>query len=368
MRYIYQLKDWPEFYWDHEQLMNLLAAVRHKQGLLLGKMSNLGFGLQSEASLEHLSSEILKSNEIEGELLDQTEVRSSVATRLGIDIGGVRPTSRHIDGIVEMMMDATRSWKEPLTEERLFAWHSALFPTGRSGPYRIMIGQWRDDSTGRMQVVSGAMGRERVHFEAPEAEMLPSEMDLFLFWINKAANLDPIITAGLAHLWFLTIHPFDDGNGRIARAITDYLLCRSESQSEKYYSMSVEIMKDRKSYYQVLERTQSQDSLNVTDWLHWFLTCLDRSLSSSLLSVSKIVTKHQFWHEHRHLHFNARQIKVLQMLHGNFFGKLTTSKWAKINSCSQDSALRDINDLVKKAVLCKSSAGGRSTSYELVTE
>lgn len=272
MKYIHQLQDWPAFYWDHEKLMTLLACLRHKQGLLLGKMSNLGFDLQNESSLEHLSSEILKSNEIEGEFLDKTEVRSSIASRLGIDIGGVRPVSRHVEGLVEMMMDATRSWQTKLTEERLWGWHGALFPTGRSGMYQILVSQWRDDSTGPMQVVSGPMGREKVHFQAPRASRIKDEMGFFLYWINSQAPFDPIIIAGLAHLWFLTIHPFEDGNGRIARAITDYLLCQAEGQPQKFYSMSAEIMKDRTNYYDILERTQSQDSLDVTDWLLWFLT------------------------------------------------------------------------------------------------
>lgn len=363
--YLYDQHDWPKFRWDANALLPLLAKVRHKQGMLTGKMSGLGFQLQNEAYLESLSQDVIKSSEIEGKFLDVDQVRSSIARKLGIDIGGLVDSDRDVDGVVEMMMDATQNWEKPLKTETLFSWHAALFPTGRSGMYKILVGNWRDDSTGPMQVISGPLGKERVHYEAPNAHRVAAEMKIFLEWINQANNQDSIINAAIAHLWFITIHPFEDGNGRIARAITDRMLCRSENRSQRFYSLSQQIKEDKKGYYAILEKSQKAN-LDITAWLLWFIESLDKALDASNETVDRIMRKHQFWFEHKSVSFNERQIKVLEMLFSNFYGKLTTSKWAKINKCSNDTALRDIQDLIKKNVLRKSEAGGRSVSYSLI--
>ena len=362
--YIHERDDWPRFRWSEKKLANPLAAVRHKQGRLIGRMEALGFSLREEASLQTLTEEVVKSSEIEGEALDREQVRSSIARRLGIDIGGLEPVDRHVEGVVEMILDATEKYEEPLTEERLFGWHAALFPTGRSGMTRITVGGWRTDRSGAMQVVSGAVGRERVHYEAPVAARLPDEMRAFLHWYNDDQHLDPVLKAGLAHLWFVTIHPFEDGNGRIARAIADQALARSERSAQRFYSMSAQIRRERNAYYDMLEATQKGD-LDITAWLAWFFACLDRAIDGAETILATVLAKARFWEGHTTTPFNARQRGVINRLFDGFEGKLTSSKWAKLAKCSQDTALRDIDDLVKRGVLVKDAAGGRSTSYSL---
>jgi Fic family protein len=363
--YIHELPEWPQFCWNHEQLASLLARVRHHQGRLIGRMEGLGFSLKNEAVLQTLTQDVLKSSEIEGEILDQDQVRSSIARRLGLDIGALTPADRHVEGIVEMMLDATGQYDQPLTTERLFGWHAAMFPTGRSGMHRIRVGTWRDDSHGPMQVVSGAIGRERVHYEAPAAERLYAEMALFLDWFNSEMPVDPVLKAGLAHLWFVTLHPFDDGNGRIARAIADMALSRSEQSSQRFYSMSSQIRQERNEYYHMLEHTQ-KGTLDVTIWLEWFLSCLDRAIEGAQVTLTGILQKAEFWSRISAHPLNERQHTILNRLLDGFDGKLTTSKWAKLGQCSQDTAYRDILDLVERGILTRNSEGGRSTSYSLL--
>jgi Fic family protein len=362
--YIHQQSDWPRIRWDQVGLLDQLAAVRHRQGRLIGRMEALGFRLREEAVLNTLTQDVLKSSEIEGEILDIDQVRSSLARRLGLDIGALTPADRHVDGVVEMMLDATRNYQDPLTEERLFGWHAALFPTGRSGMQKMSVGAWRDDSSGPMQVVSGPIGKERVHYQAPPADRLPPEMSQFLGWFNGPATIDPVLKAAQAHLWFVTIHPFDDGNGRIARAIADLALARSEQSPKRFYSMSAQIRLERNDYYEILERTQ-KGTLEVTPWMHWFLGCLDRAFLGAEVTLVSVLRKARFWEVYAGESFNDRQRKVVNRLLDGFEGKLTSSKWAKLAKCSQDTAHRDINDLVKRGILAKDAAGGRSTSYSL---
>jgi len=363
--YIHELPNWPKFRWDQNRLADRLAAVRHRQGRLIGRMEALGFPLRSEATLENLTQEVLKSSEIEGEILDREQVRSSIARRLGMDIGGLTAAERHVEGVVEMMLDATEKYSEPLTAERLFGWHAAMFPTGRSGMKRIKVGAWRDDASGPMQVVSGPIGRERVHYEAPPAPRLAAEMKAFLDWFNGEAAIDPVLKAAVAHLCFVTIHPFDDGNGRIARTIADMALARSEGTAQRFYSMSAQIRQERNAYYDILESTQKGD-LDITSWLEWFLGCLDRAFDGAERTLANVFRKARFWEKHAGAAFNDRQRDMLNRLLNGFEGKLTTSKWAQIEKCSQDTALRDIDDLVARGILRKEPAGGRSTSYSLV--
>lgn len=362
--YIHQLKKWPHFTWDNEILLFSLGKARNMQGKLFGKMESLGFDLRNEAILETMTLDVLKSTEIEGEFLNPEQVRSSIARRLGMDISGLVASDRNVDGMVDMMMDATQQYYKQLTSERLLNWHSALFPTGRSGMYKITTGDWRKDSTGPMQVVSGALGKEKVHFQAPDASSLEDEMNAFIDWFNNEDKLDSVIKAGLAHLWFVTIHPFDDGNGRIARTITDMLLARSDGSSQRFYSMSAQIRLERKDYYDILEKTQ-KGNLEVTGWLQWFLNCLMNALNATDTTLAKVLYKSQFWKNHTTTTFNDRQKLLLNKLLDGFNGKLTSSKWAKIAKCSDDTALRDIQDLITKQILRKESAGGRSTNYEL---
>jgi Fic family protein len=332
---------------------------------MIGKMEAIGFGLRSETSLQALTLDVVKSSEIEGEVLDPQQVRSSVARRLGMDISGAVASDRDVDGVVEMMLDATQHYDKPLTAERLFGWHNALFPTGRSGLYKILVGNWRADTTGPMQVVSGPMGRETVHFQAPDSVKLPTEMDAFLAWVNDHNDdLDPVLKAGIAHLWFLTIHPFDDGNGRIARAVADGLLARADGSSQRFYSMSSRIRASRNAYYDILEWTQKGD-LNVTAWLTWFLNCLSDALQDADETLARTVKKHRILARPSTASLNDRQQRMLTKLMDGFVGKLNTSKWAKITKCSHDTALRDIQDLIAKEILCKEAGGGRSTSYML---
>jgi Fic family protein len=365
VKYIHQLPEWPEFEWAHEKLTRQLAAVRHRQGRLIGRMQALGFSLRQEAILVTLTEDVLKSSEIEGEILDKQQVRSSIARHLGIAAGALLPADRNVEGVVEMMLDATQKFSEPLTDERLFGWHAALFPTGRSGMTRIIVGAWRDDRTGPMQVVSGAFGKERVHYEAPGAGRLDAEMKAFLRWFNEEGDIDPVLKAGLAHLWFVTIHPFDDGNGRIARAIADMALARSEDSPQRFYSMSAQIRLDRKAYYDMLETTQKAPDLNITPWLEWFLQCLDRAIGGAEQTLEKVLSKAEFWRRQADARLNDRQRDMINRLLDGFQGKLTSSKWATIEKCSPDTALRDITDLVDQGILQRDAGGGRSTSYSL---
>jgi Fic family protein len=363
--YIHQLKNWPQFTWREEEVTTLLARVRFQQGKLLGAMEQLGFELQSEAVLQTLTQEVIKSSEIEGEILDREQVRSSIARRLGMDIVGFVPSDRYVDGVVEMMLDATQKFTEVLDKERLFSWHASLYPTGRVGMYKIVVGDWRINSINDpMQVVSGAMGRERVHFQAPNSDSLPKEMNSFLLWFNETFTGDPSIKASIAHLWFVTIHPFEDGNGRISRAIADMQLARADSSPQRFYSMSNQIRQERNAYYQLLEETQSGD-LDITNWIVWFLECLERAIKSSDVVLASVLRKAKLWGMPITLSFNERQKLMLNKLLDCFEGRLTSSKWAKIAKCSQDTASRDIQDLVAKGLLTKDDAGGRSTNYLL---
>jgi Fic family protein len=362
--YIHELLPWPRFRWSEDEIAKALSEVHRRQGLLAGRMQALGFPLRQEAELSTLTEEVIKSSEIEGEILDRDQVRSSIARRLGMDIAGLPPADRHVEGVVEMMLDATQKFAEPLTKERLFAWHAALFPTGRSGMHKIAVGKWRTDESGPMQVVSGPIGHQKVHYEAPAASLLDDEIKAFLNWYNVQEDIDPIIKAALAHLWFVTIHPFDDGNGRIARAITDMSLARSEGSAQRFYSMSAQIRLERNAYYAILEQTQKAD-LDITSWLKWFLSCLNRAFDGAEKILAAVFRKAEFWKKHATTPLNERQRNIINRLLDGFEGKLTSSKWATLEKTSPDSALRDINDLVARGILKRDEGGGRSTSYSL---
>ena len=363
-QYNHELPNWPNFQWDQKKLFGLLAKLRHRQGRLMGRMEALGFSLRTEATLQTLTQDVLRSSEIEGEILDRDQVRSSIARRLGMETGALAPADRNVEGVVEMMLDATQNYRALLTTKRLFSWHASLFPTGYSGMRKIEVGQWRNDARGPMQVISGALGRERIHFEAPGAKRLKKEMTLFLKWFNGTDGTDPVLRAGLAHLWFVTIHPFDDGNGRIARAIADMALARSEQSSQRFYSMSAQIRIERKTYYEKLERTQ-KGGLDITPWMEWFLGCLDRAFDGTEETLGSVLHKARFWETHADMSLNHRQRIMLNKLLDEFEGKLTSSKWATIAQCSPDTALRDIQDLVNQGILARDPGGGRSTSYSL---
>lgn len=365
--YIHEFKDWPTLTWDPIKLAPLLATVHQHQGRLQGRLEALGFDLQSEAMLLALTQDVVKNSEIENEMLDPNQVRSSIARKLGMDIAGLIPADRHVEGAVEIAMDAIQHFKKPLTKERLFNWHAALFPTGRRGMNPIIVGDWRDDQHGPMRVVSGALGHEKIHFEAPAALRIEKEMEIFLAWFNNKEPIDPIIKAGLAHLWFVTIHPFEDGNGRIARTITDLQLTRSDNNSQRFYSLSAQIKKERTSYYKHLENAQ-KNGLDVTNWLEWFLTCMEHALASTSELLASVLRKTHFWEQFKTAKFNDRQRLMLNKLFEGFIGKLTSSKWAKITKCSQDTASRDIQSLIELGILIKEKAGGRSTSYVLNLE
>lgn len=365
MPFFHNLPDWPKFEWDREVLEPLVGQVRHRQGRLFGRMEGLGFSLRQEASLQSMTEEVVKSSAIEGEALDEEQVRSSIARRLGIEAAGLASAERDVEGVVDMMLDATQHFGRPLDDERLFGWHAALFPTGRSGLTRIRVGGWRDDTHGPMQVVSGAIGRERVHFEAPAAGRVEQEMRQFLAWTNDPpASVDPVVRAGIAHLWFVTIHPFDDGNGRIARAVAEMMLARSEGSSQRFYSMSAQIRAERKRYYDVLEATQ-RNGLDITAWLGWFLECLDRALARAEQGLSGVLAKVRYWEKFGAEELSARQRRVLNRVLDGFDGKLTTGKWAALGKCSQDTAARDIHDLFDRGLLVRGPGGGRSTHYLL---
>lgn len=363
-KYIWQAGDWPAWRFDLAALAGPMAEVSRAQGLLMGRLADVGMALRDQASLAALTEDVVKTSEIEGEQLNVESVRSSIARRLGVDIGALAPVDRHVEGVVEMVLDATANCQASVTQERLFGWHAALFPTGYAGLSRVKVGGWRDDATGPMQVVSGPSGRQRVHFEAPPADHLDAQTRHFLDWLNAASNEPPLLKAGLGHLWFVTLHPFDDGNGRIARAIGDLLLARADGSPQRFYSLSAQIQRERKAYYDILERTQ-QRSMDVTEWLMWFLNTLHRAVDQAQHMLDAVLTKARFWQRWASTPLNERQVKLLNKLLDGFEGKLTSSKWAAIAKCSSDTALRDINDLLARGVLLKSDAGGRSTSYEL---
>jgi Fic family protein len=363
--YIHQLAAWPDFRWKDDALASSLGGVRHHQGRLIGRMEALGFPLRKEAVLQTLTEDVLKSSEIEGEKLDEEQVRSSIARRLGMDIGALAPLDRDVEGVVEMMLDATQNYAEPLTKDRLFGWHAALFPTGRSGLRKIVAGDWRKPDGDPMQVVSGPAGRERVHYEAPGSDRLEAEMAAFLAWFNGQPKTDPVLTAAIAHLWFVTIHPFEDGNGRIARAIADMALARSEASPRRFYSMSAQIRVERTAYYDILEATQKGD-LDITPWMTWFLDCLGRAIAGADQTLAAVLQKARFWERVAGEAFNERQRLLLNRLLNGFEGKLTSSKWATIAKTSQDTASRDIDDLIRRRILVKDPGGGRSTSYSLI--
>lgn len=362
--YLHQLPEWPGFTWQQDAITTLLGEVRNLQGRILGRMEALGFDFRNEATLETLTLDILKSTEIEGEFLNPEQVRSSLVRKLGLEWADAIPSGREVDGMVEVVLDATQNCWAPLTSERLFDWHAAIFPTGRSGMYKIAVGNWRIDSTGPMQVVSGALGREKVHFQAPDSARIPQEMDRFISWFNTKNNLDLVLKAAVAHLWFVTIHPFEDGNGRITRTLTDMLLSQSDKTTQRFYSMSAQIRIERKGYYEILEKTQKGD-LDITPWITWFLSCLQNALFSTNILLDRVLFKADFWSKNVHTLLNHRQHKLLNRLLDGFEGKLTSSKWAKIAKSSKDTAIRDINDLIEKGILVKEKGGGRSTSYLL---
>jgi len=364
--YIHENSDWPNLTWDDAKLLPLLADVRHRQGRLLGRMEGLGFRLRAEASLTTLTSDVIKSSAIEGSLLDAAQVRSSIARRLGLDFGGNTKASRDVEGVVEMMLDATQKYAEPLTAERLFGWHASLFPTGRSGMRRITVGAWRPADIGPMQVVSGPMGRERIHFEAPATDRLEREVSAFLKWFEAANGIDPVLKAGIAHFWFVTIHPFEDGNGRISRAIADMALARAEGMIERFYSMSAQIEAEKKQYYLNLERSQ-KGGVDITSWLEWFLGCLGRAVAGAEDGLASVLRKAKIWERiNSQSPVNERQRKVINRLLDGFEGKLSTSKYAKLAKCSGDTALRDIKILLDQGILVQDEGGGRNTSYRLV--
>lgn len=363
--YIHEKEDWTHFTWHNNQVMMKLGEARNVQGKLLGKMESLGFDLQNEALLTTLTLDVIKSSEIEGEILEKEQVRSSIARKLGMEIGGTTQSDRNVDGIVDMMLDATQSYDKPLTSERLFDWHAALFPTGRSSMYKITVADWRKDTTGPMQVISGALGKEKVHFEAPNSNRIAVEMKKFLDWFENENSIDLVLKSAIAHFWFVTIHPFDDGNGRITRAITDMLLARSDKSNQRFYSMSAQIRVERKLYYAMLEKSQKGNS-DITQWILWFLDCFINAIHSTDDLLSETLVKSEFWKLHSTTFLNERQQKIINKLLDGFDGKLTTSKWGKINKCSHDTALRDIKDLIEKNILQKEASGGRSTNYELI--
>lgn len=363
-KYIYEYDRWPHFTWDESQIGEILGQVRYLQGKIFGQMGALGFSIKAEAMLSTLTLDVLKSSEIEGEILNYDQVRSSIAKRLGLEYAGMVHVDRNVEGVVDMMLDATQKYDAPLNHERIFGWHAALFPTGWSGMNRIDTGCYR---SGEMQVVSGPMGKERVHFQAPSPHVVFNEMDEFLNWMNQETRMDGVLKAAIAHFWFIIIHPFDDGNGRIARAISDMLLARSENSSQRFYSFSNQILSEKKGYYEVLQKVQ-HSSGDITEWLVWFLNCLYRALLDTDQTMKKVLRKAEFWDRHQETQLNSRQRLMLNKLLEGFDGKLKSSKWSKISKCSADTALRDIKDLMDKGILQQEASGGRSTNYELADE
>ena len=360
-KYIYQNENWTDFTWNEKAISIIFGEIRHLQGKISGQMNAIGFATKEEANLTALTLDVVKSSEIEGEILNYEQVRSSIARRLGLNVAGLVSSDRNIEGVVDIMMDATKNYKNDLTNERLFGWHSALFPTGYSGMYKIEVGDYRQ---GEMQVVSGAMGKEKIHYEAIHPTLVKKEMNDFIDWVNSETSLDPILKAAIAHFWFIIIHPFDDGNGRIARAIADMILTRSEDSFERYYSMSNQILMEKKQYYEILQKVQHSNG-DITEWLNWFLNCLKTALLEAEVLVKKILRKAEFWNKYENTLINERQRLILNKLFDGFEGKLKSSKWAKMTKCSADTALRDIKDLISKGILQQEQSGGRSTNYEL---
>ncbi|MFT5778598.1 MAG: Fic family protein [Crocinitomicaceae bacterium] len=360
-KYIYQFESWPDFTWNESEILTLLGKVRHLQGKLFGQINALGFSVKEETMLSALTLDVLKSSEIEGEILNYEQVRSSIARKLGLEYAGMIYSDRYVDGVVEMMLDATQNYKNPLNNERLFGWHAALFPTGRSGMHRIETACYR---SGDMQIISGAMGKEKIHYTAPPPDHMKFEMDRLINWFNQESQLDLVIKSAIAHFWFIIIHPFDDGNGRIARAISDLFLAHSDDSSQRFYSLSNQILMERKEYYAVLQKVQFNNG-DITEWLTWFLNCLNRALESAQVIIGKVLHKAEFWDKHKETELNSRQRLLLNKLFDGFEGKLKSSKWAKIANCSPDTALRDIKDLIDKGILKQDESGGRSTNYEL---
>ena len=362
--YLWESDSWPEFTYDLEALAGPLAAVSRGQGMLMGRLADVGLVLRGRASLAALTKDVLRTSEIEGEHLNAETVRSSIARQLGVEIGALAPKDRHVEGVVAMVLDATVGAEAPLTRERLFGWHAGLFPDGYSGIQRIKVGGWRDDGNGPMQVVSGPIGRQRVHYEAPPARRLEGEMTRFLAWVNGTSKEPALLKAGLGHLWLVTLHPFEDGNGRIARAAGDLLLARADGSPQRFYSLSAQLQRERKGYYDILERTQTGQG-EVTEWLLWFLDNLGRAVAQAHLALDGVLAHARFWERASGVPLNARQVQVLRLLLEGFEGKLTSGKWAKLAGCSPDTALRDLTGLLEAGLLRKSVAGGRSTSYEL---
>ena len=361
-KFIYQYDQWPEFTWDEKEINVILGKVRHLQGRIFGQMEALGFTIKEDTILSTLTLDVLKSSEIEDETLNYEQVRSSIARRLGIEYSGMVRTERDVDGLVEMMLDATQNYNEPLNEARLFGWYAALFPARWSGMHRINTGCYPKAG---IQIVSDPMGKEKINFLAPSPEQVKQEMDKFLDWFNGETNIDAVLKAAIAHFRFIIIHPFDDGNGRIARAMSDLLLARSEESSQRFYSLSNQILIERKVYYETLQKVQ-HSSGDITKWLDWFLNCLNRALKSTEETMKKVLQKAGFWDIQKETVLNSRQRLMLNKLLDEFDGKLKTSKWAKIAKCSSDTALRDIKDLIDKGILKQEESGGRSTNYELI--
>ena len=359
--YIYQYNNWPNFTWNEQEVQLILGKVRHLQGKIFGQVSALGFSVKEETMLTTLTLDVLKSSEIEGKLLNYEQVRSSIAKKLGLEYAGMVYPDRNVEGVVDMLLDATQNYDKLLDEKRLFGWHAALFPTGWSGIYKIDVGCYRKDE---MQIVSGAMGKEKVHYQAPPHNQVKFEMDRFIEWFNNDTALDLVVKSAIAHFWFIIIHPFDDGNGRIARAISDLLLARSEDSSQRFYSLSNQILLERRKYYSTLQKIQHSNG-EITEWLVWFLNCLYDALKNTEQTIKKVLYKADFWDNHKNTELNSRQRLMLNKLFDGFEGKLKTSKWAKITKCSQDTALRDIKDLIEKGILRQEKSGGRSTNYEL---
>ena len=362
--YIWQYPEWPSFTWNDSRLIALLSEVRNLEGMIQGMMDGLGFNVQSMTALNVMTEDVLRSNEIEGVILNSDKVRSSIARHLGIDTAGLPQPDHYTEGVVQIMMDAVTNCNKPLTPERLFNWHAALFPTGRSGMYPITVGAYRTGGE-PMQIVSGAMGKEKVHYEAPPSDVVPDMMTDFLTWINSDNTvIDPVLKAAVAHLWFVAIHPFDDGNGRLTRTITDMQLAKADGFHLRFYSMSAEILREKKTYYEILEHTTS-NSTDITEWLEWFLNTMKSSILRAEETVKRVVSKSSFWQRHREIPMNERQVKMVNMLWDGFTGKLTSSKWAKITKTSQATALRDITDLIEKGILIAAADGGRSSNYLL---
>ena len=362
--YIWQYPEWPSFTWNDSRLIALLSEVRNLEGKIQGMMGGLGFDVQSMTALNVMTEDVLRSNEIEGVILNSDKVRSSIAKHLGIDTAGLPQPDRYTEGVVQIMMDAVTNCNKPLTPERLFNWHAALFPTGRSGMYPITVGAYRTGGE-PMQIVSGAMGKEKVHYEAPPSDVVPDMMTDFLRWINSDNTVtDPVLKAAVAHLWFVAIHPFDDGNGRLTRTITDMQLAKADGFHLRFYSMSAEILREKKTYYEILEHTTG-NSTDITEWLEWFLNTMKSSILRAEETVKRVVSKSSFWQRRREIPMNERQVKMVNMLWDGFTGKLTSSKWAKITKTSQATALRDITDLIEKGILIAAADGGRSSNYLL---